>query len=59
VKDPSIKFSKALGGTHRHGEQMVDESDYQEALNGALKEFIHDFSFDPEIARALREAHGG
>jgi len=58
VKNPSVTFTKSLSGTHRHGEQVVDDLDYQEALNGALKEFVHDLSFDPAVARALHEARG-
>ena len=58
VKNPSVTFTKSISGTHRQGVPIADDIDYQVALNGALKEFIHDFSFDPAIARALREAHG-
>ena len=53
---PTVILSKSLGGSYHKSEQVVQNLEYQNALNGALKEFIHEFSFDPAILDALRKA---
>jgi uncharacterized lipoprotein YajG len=55
--DPSAPFKKPISSTYRESRQVVVDGAFQSVLNRALAEFIHDFSLDPAIVRALRESH--
>jgi hypothetical protein len=50
---PLVK--RAITGTAEESRQFSGESAYQDALNGALQEFVRSFARDSEIIKALRE----
>src|SRR5581483_731257 len=43
-------------GTFRESRQFVTDSAYENVLNGALSEFVRNFSRDPNIIKALQQA---
>ncbi len=46
--------SKPLNGTYRESRQMAFDGAFEDALKGALLEFIRGFSRDPSVLEALR-----
>jgi uncharacterized lipoprotein YajG len=42
-------------GSFRESRQLVTESAYESVLNGALSEFIRNFSRDPNVIKALQQ----
>lgn len=53
-RDNSDLLSRSIYSTFRESRAIVTEKDYESVLNGALAEFIGDFSRDPRILKALR-----
>jgi hypothetical protein len=52
--DQNQLVSKPLNGTFRESRQIALEGAFENALNGALFEFIRTFSRDPNVLDALR-----
>jgi len=58
-RDKDTLCSKKITGTFRQSFQIADDSAYPVVLNGALGEFVRNFSLDPAILAGLREAAKG
>ena len=54
----SPMLSRTLQSTFRESRQIMTDGAYESVLNGALREFIRNFSRDPSILKALREGRG-
>jgi hypothetical protein len=52
--DQNPLASKPLNSTYRESRQMALDGAFESALNGALLEFIRNFSRDPSVLEALR-----
>lgn len=52
--DQNPLASKPLNSAYRESRQMALDSAFESALNGALLEFIRNFSRDPSVLEALR-----
>jgi uncharacterized lipoprotein YajG len=49
-------LTQAGQGSYRESRQIATEGAYESALNGALNEFVRNFSRDPNIIKALQQA---
>ncbi|MFP6870677.1 MAG: YajG family lipoprotein, partial [Nitrospinota bacterium] len=59
IRDPkknSEKISRSINGTFRESRQIAVDEAYESVLNGALAEFVRNFSRNPDILKALRLA---
>jgi len=59
IRDPknnSDQISRSINGTFRESRQIAVDEAYESVLNGALAEFVRNFSRDPSILKALRLA---
>ena len=52
--DQNQLASKPLNGTYRESRQMAFDGAFEDALKGALLEFIRSFSRDPSVLEALK-----
>jgi len=55
-KNNSDQISRSINGTFRESRQIAVDEAYESVLNGALAEFVRNFSRDPSILKALRLA---
>lgn len=49
-------MAKPLGSTYRESRQMAHDGAYEDALRGALAEYIRGFSRDPAVLNGLKSA---
>ena len=57
IRDPknnSDKISRPINGTFRESRQIAVDEAYESMLNGALAEFVRNFSRNSDILKALR-----
>lgn len=55
-RNNSVIFSKSINGTFRESRQIALDSAFESVLNGALAEFVRNFSYDMGIISALQES---
>lgn len=54
--DGTLTFSREITGTCEGSSMAATESGYEEVLNGALREFVRNFSRNPGVLKALKDS---